>query len=332
MAGVLAVLVCALAFSASAQAASMVYIKRGDVWLARADGSGQRALTTNGSPGNPYRSPAYSDGGVITAVKGRRDIHFFNRRGKRLRKKRDISGGPTPPYDAVIVDHSISPNGKTLGSTLWISAFSSNPPTEPQGEDYNTSVWYTKAKNGKMAAGSDSAGRTTDGGKNVTWASNSVPIVFAPYEFKSADAWVVDLADPGDPRPWFQEDPNIPASSFSDGDPLDDGELTRQLDKIAAVVGPNTPASSAPTMIRVYAMTNLFDQPTERCDLRSAPNSRIESPSWSPDGGTLAWSEADGIWASPIAAGTGDCAATPSLLIPGGSQPDLGPANVPPRR
>jgi hypothetical protein len=85
-------------------------------------------------------------------------------------------------------------------------------------------------------------------------------------------------------------------------------------------------------MIRVYAMTNLVDRPTERCDLRSAPNSRIDSPSWSPDGGRLAWSEADGVWVSPIAPGAGDCAAAPSLLIAGGSQPDWGPANVPRRR
>jgi hypothetical protein len=322
------VCVCALAFAAAAHANSIVFIKDGDVWLARGDGSGQRAITKNGTDVKPYRSPAYSDTGVISAVRGRRDIHFFNRRGKRLRKKRDISGGPTPPFDAVIIDHSISPNGKTLASTLWISARSSDPPSEPAGEDLDTSVWYTKTKNGKMAVDG-----TTDGGKNVTWASNRVPIVFAPYVFKSADAWVVDLAgDPNDPRQWFQDQANPEPGSFTDGEPLDDGELTRQRDKIAVVRGPNTTASSAPTMLRVYGMTNLVDRPTERCDLRSAPNTRVESPSWSPDGAQLAWSEADGIWVSPIAGGAGDCAAAPRQLIAGGSQPDWGPANVPRRR
>lgn len=91
--------------------------------------------------------------------------------------------------------------------------------------------------------------------------------------------------------------------------------------------GPNTVASSGQTMIRVYSVASMTTRPTERCDLRAAPNSRIESPSWSPDGRRLVWSEADGIWVSPIADGTGDCGAAPKLLIRGGSQPDWGSAN-----
>src|SRR5918997_3043065 len=165
--GLVLALLATLVFAAGAEASSIVYIKRGDVWLAKSSGKRQRAITRDGTARSPYRSPAYSNKGVITAVKGRRDIHFFNRRGKKLRRKRDISGGPTPPYDAVIVDHSISPNGKRLGSTLWISATAASPPGQPQGTDYETSVWYTRTNNGKMAANG-----TTDGAQNVTWASN----------------------------------------------------------------------------------------------------------------------------------------------------------------
>jgi hypothetical protein len=61
--------------------------------LANSSGKSQRAITKNGTPGNPYRSPAYSNKGVITAVRGRRDLYFFNRRGGQLRKKRSISAG-----------------------------------------------------------------------------------------------------------------------------------------------------------------------------------------------------------------------------------------------
>lgn len=85
-------------------------------------------------------------------------------------------------------------------------------------------------------------------------------------------------------------------------------------------------------MIRVYAVSDLVARPTERCDLRSAPSSRLESPTWSPDGSQLAWGEADGIWTSAIANGAGDCAAAPRRLIRGGSQPDWSPAAVPARR
>jgi WD40-like Beta Propeller Repeat len=325
---VLFALVATVVLPAGAQASSVVYIKRGDVWLANSGGSAQRPLTRDGSPRNPYRSPAYSNRGVITAVKGRRDIHFFNTRGKRIRKKRDISGGPTPPFDSVIIDHSISPDGRRLASTLWLTSRAGSPrPGEPQGTDYSTSVWYTRVKDGRL----HSKG-TTDGGQSVTWASSGMPIVFAPYVYHSADAWVVDLNRPNDPRQWFQDRATVNVLDPSDGEPLDDGELTRGRDKIAVVRGPNTTASSGQTMIRIYAVPNLFDRPAERCDLRAAPNTRIESPSWSPDGDQLAWSERGGIWISPISDGAGDCGAAPRLLIRGGSQPDWGPANAPARR
>lgn len=311
-----------LPFAASAQASSIVYIKGGDVWIAGANGSGQRAITKNGTPRNPYRSPAYSNSGVITAVKGRRDIYFFDRRGKQLRRKRDLSGGPTPPYDSVIIDHAISPDGRRLASTLWITTRDAAPTAgEPSGTDYGTSVWYSRASDGKLQ------GRTDDG-QNTTWVTNTLPVVFAPYVYHSADAWIVSLNAPNNPKQWFQDRETVNVLDPSDGEPLNDGELTRAQDKIAVVRGPSTTASSTPTMIRVYAVSSLAARPTERCDLRAAPNSRIESPSWSPDGKSLAWGESSGIWVSPIADGSGACGEAPKRLIAGGSEPDWGPASA----
>jgi hypothetical protein len=318
----LAAAAATLASAATAGAASIVFIKNGDVWAARSDGKAQRAITTNGTSGNPYRSPSVSNGGVITAVRGRRDIHFLNRRGKALRKARDISGGPTLPFDPVIIDHAISPNGNRLASTLWLTTRLATPrPGEPTGTDYGTTVWYTGAGNGRLQ------GRTNDG-QNATWATASTPIVFAPYVYHSPDAYVVNLANPNSPTGWFQDRAVVDVLDPSDGEPLDDGELTRAQDKLAVVRGPSTTASSVPTMVRVYAVAGLAARPTERCDLRAAPNTRIESPTWSPDGTRLAWGERDGIWATPIAAGAGDCGAAPKRLIPGGSQPDWTPANL----
>ena len=54
----------------------------------------------------------------------------------------------------------------------------------------------------------------------------------------------------------------------------------------------------------------------------------LHGPTWSPDGESLAWGEPDGIWIKHAA---GDCASPqPALAIPGGSQPDWGPAPVNP--
>ena len=316
---VLVALLAALAAAATAQASSIVYIKRGDVWLAKSNGKGQRAITRNGTPGNPYRSPSYSDKGVITAVRGRRDIHFFSRRGKRVRARRDISGGPILPFDPVIVDHAISPDGNRLASTLWNVTREASPnPGEPTGTDYGTTVWHTSTRSGALAG-------TTDGGQAVTWLTNQRMIVFAPNVFLAADAWFVELGSPSTPAPWFQD--RVDVLGITDGEPLDDGELTRAQDKLALIRGPNTTASATPTMVRVYSVASLGERPAERCDLRSAPNSRLESPSWSPNGKRLVWGEASGIWESRISA-AGDCAGAPRRLIAGGSQPDWGPAGV----
>ena len=86
---------------------------------------------------------------------------------------------------------------------------------------------------------------------------------------------------PNSPAGWFQDNT---AGGIVDGAPLDDGELTRAEDKLAAVRGPNTPASSSPTMIRVYAVSSLSAPPTVRCDLQSAPNSRSHGRAGPPTG------------------------------------------------
>jgi hypothetical protein len=238
----------ALVPAQTAHASSIVFIKRGDVWIANASGKKQRAITRNGTPSNPYRSPAYSDAGVISAVRGRRDIHFFNRRGKRVRRARDLSGGPTPPFDAVVIDHAISADGRRLASTLWLTTRAASPkPGEPTGTDYGTVVWYTSTRSGALQ------GRT-DSGQSVTWSAGARPIVFAPHVYHSADAWHVDLANPNSPTQWFQDRAVVDPLDLSDGEPLDDGELTRRQDKLAVVRGPNTTASSAPTMLRIYAV------------------------------------------------------------------------------
>jgi hypothetical protein len=141
VAALLAGAMAALAFAGAADASSIVYVKGGDVWLAKADGSGQRPITKDGTPGNPYRSPSYSDAGVIAAVKNRRDVYFFDRRGRPVRAKRDLTGGPTPPFDPVVIDQSISPDGRLLASTLWITTRAAAPKSfEPKGVDYGTSV------------------------------------------------------------------------------------------------------------------------------------------------------------------------------------------------
>jgi hypothetical protein len=312
------------AFAAPARADSIVYVKRGDVWLANANGKAQRPLTTDGTPRNAYRSPSQSNAGTVVALKGRRTLHVFNRRGRRVRRPRSITGGPTPPFDPLALDVRISPNGRLIAFTIVLVRRNQDPdPNEPGGEDLGTSVWVTKLGNAKLINDE----RTP---QSPSWIGNRRLLVFTPYIFHTTDVWSVAVG--GRNQAWFQDLEVVNPLDPTDGAPLNNGELTRAGDKLALIRGPNTPAVGDATSIRVYAVSNLSARPVERCDLRQATRVRYEPPTWAPNGRALAWSDRRGIWSTPIADGNGDCAAAPKLVIRGAGQPDWGPARTPRRR
>ena len=316
--------IASLAPAAVAEADSLVYIKRGDVWLSKPDGTGQRPLTRDGTPRNPYRSPSQSDAGTIVTLKGKRTLYVLNRRGRRLRRPRSVTGGPIPPYDPVAVDVRISPNGRMIAATIWLTRRNQNPnPNEPGGEDFGTEVWVTQLGNARPI----NRERMPE---SPSWIGNGRFLVFTPHIFHTTDVWIVGVR--GRNEPWFQDRASVDPLDPTDGAPLNDGELTRRADKLALIRGPNTPVVSDPTSIRVYAVSSLSTRPTERCDLRQASRARFEPPTWSPSGDALAWSERSGIWSTRIAGGAGDCGAAPRLLIRGAGQPDWGPTGVPRRR
>ena len=309
---------------AAVQADSIVYVKRGDVWLAKPDGTGARALTRNGTPRKPYRSPSQSDAGTIVALEGKRTLHVLNRRGKRLQRPRSITGAPMPPYDPRALDVRISPGGKHVAFTIWLVVRNQDPdPNKPAGEDLGTQVWVTKLRNAKAI----NIERTP---QSPSWIDNRRFLVFTPFLYHTEDVWTAVVGGRG--GPWFQDLEVVDPLDPTDGAPLNSGELTRAQDKLALIRGPNSTAVGDPTSIRVYAVSGIPARPVARCDLRPASRIRYEPPTWSPNGRALAWSEADGIWSTPIADGAGDCAAQPRRLIRGAGQPDWGPAGVPRRR
>ena len=315
----------ALAVSpATSSADSIVYIKRGDVWLARGDGGAARAITRDGSPARPYRSPSQSTSGKIVALRGKQTLHVMDRRGRRLQRPRSVTGGPIPPYDPRAIDVRISPNGRLIAFTVWLVRANQDPnPNEPAGEDLGTQVWVTKTGDAKPI----NIERTP---QSPSWIDNSRLLVFTPHLYHTTDVWTAVVGGRG--GPWFQDLEVVDPLDPTDGAPLNNGELTRAKDALALVRGPNATSVGDPTSIRVYAVAGLITRPVARCDLRTASLVRYEAPTWSPDGRSLAWSEADGIWATPISAGSGPCGEQPRLVIRGGGQPDWGPATVPRRR
>ena len=99
-----------------------------------------------------------------------------------------------------------------------------------------------------------------------------------------------------------------------------DGELSAQGDRLAAVGN---------DAIRLYDVPGgPLNTPQLRCTIAPAAG-KVAGPTWSPDGRTLAWGEADGIHAMRLDdLGACGSAARP-LVVPGASDPDFGPAAGP---
>jgi len=161
------VLVCLVAFASllitagPAGAASIVFLKGDNVWLAAADGSGQRQVTTGGGWG----APSQADNGTILA---RRESQLFrlDRAGRLLAPAIAtlFTGapptwvGPVDPvisrdgvhqaYDGEITDSGVYDYGcgcyvyTHTFSTWWGSATGYSQPNQTLGQqDYDEPAW-----------------------------------------------------------------------------------------------------------------------------------------------------------------------------------------------
>ena len=109
--------------------------------------------------------------------------------------------------------------------------------------------------------------------------------------------------------------------------PIGAGELAPAIDRLAVLRGGTTSGAGGLSQgpgntIMTYAV-DLPGLPVLECRIRGATGGEFGEPSWSPSGRALAWSEGDGIWTAPLGH---DCSGPPRLAIPGGREPDWGPA------
>ena len=104
---------------AAASADSLVYVKSGNVWLSKPDGSGAYQVTTDGSTGSPYRSPSQADDGTIAA--GHDDeIVRMTQNGTVLNRidPPGLVNSVSHLMDGPPVDVAISPDGARIAYTL----------------------------------------------------------------------------------------------------------------------------------------------------------------------------------------------------------------------
>jgi hypothetical protein len=304
-----------LAAPAAAQADSIAYVKGHDVWLANPDGSGQYQVTLDGSADRPYGSPSQADDGTIVARHGN-EIVRLRQNGALLSRfdPPDTTDSAGQPIGGAPVDVAVSPDG----SKVAYSYYQYNcPPGASCGARYVTlysgaAAATPEATYGKLFRNSPS------------WVSNSRVLVFGGFLSQ------VNYDSPGggadDDVHWF-DDKDI----FAPSTDLGDGELSRQGDRIALIrdYGDATHLMFHKVSENVVGGTPT-GPPAYACN--TGPEPTLDGPSWSPDGSRIAFAHKDGIEVLPLPSVEPGCpgASSGTVVIPGGSQPDWGPAAVNP--
>jgi Tol biopolymer transport system component len=295
------------AAAATAQADSIAYVKAHNVWIAEPDGSAQHQVTRDGTADWPYRSPSQADDGTIAAAHGT-DLVRLAQNGTVLSRfdppdSTDSAGqliGGHPSHVALSPDghriaytyvHANCPPGVSCGTRAVTLVSHSDRPTPPE-----------------------TFGRVHL--SNPSWAGNDRLLVFGGF-LRQVNHWT-----PGQPAEthWFDDKDLFGIENSTD---LGDGELG--ADRFAAVRG-----YGDSTHLMFYKATGFGGAPAYACN--TGNESTLDSPTWSPDGTRIAFAHKDGVEVLPLPSVEPDCpgASSGTVVLPGASEPDWGPAAVAP--
>ncbi|HEY1118611.1 MAG TPA: hypothetical protein VGE43_12945, partial [Acidimicrobiales bacterium] len=295
----------------AATSGTLVYLKDANVWLANGDGSGDRALTTDGTPAEPYTSPSQSDGGIIAA--GHLDEIVRMDQSGRVLNRMDPKPLPSSveghPVDGNLLDVAISPDGTLIAYTM---AKFLNPPGASPGYRYATG--YTEA-----ARFTPAASRGTTYHWNPSWVGNDRTLQSGGY----GQQVMVDDLGPEAPFHWFDDEDVVGGDIWTLTTDIDDAELSPDGQRVAAVRGYDEDSAIAWYAVNGDVLHGRPTTPTALCEL---PGEFVTGPTWSPDGSALAWDGPEGIWVHAA----GDCTSPADLLVPHGSSPDWSPAPLAP--
>jgi hypothetical protein len=322
----LLVVVLGLALAAPAQGASIVFVKKNNVWAAKPDGSQQVRLTRDGTRARPYFSPTIADNGTIVALRGV-FLHSFRANGRRIVKPRQWAIDPTPSLSTEPLDLDLSPNGRLVATDNALYSTYYDPDVSENRPDLTARfVDFADFRRNKVIGETDSY---YDYG-SPAWI-DSRRVVTSSYGGYNAQILEASVGRQRRGTPFYWDPGRDPATNMNTFQ-LADPEVTRRRDKLAVMRRPVLGADADdPTVasIQIYRVGNPPTASTPLCEI--GPGRRIgqaPDPSWSPDGRTLYWWELGrGLFSTRVTSAPG-CGLKPRLLIRGAHSPDLSRANV----
>jgi hypothetical protein len=333
VAGAAALVVLAVA-APVASADSIAYVKNGDIYLSTSDGARQYRVTTTGG----YSDVSQADDGTMIGLYGVR-LHRLSRDGRVLADF-DTPVSDTRPAPAKTFygpyDPAISPDGRKVAYTYYYMTQSQSPTCFPPtcvttinegGTGYS---WADR-----QTGWNDPALGKHSGWRNPSWVDNDTVMISDPTHALNFDV-ILDTISDGDSgnlvHGWF--------SDMAENNPhVAGGDISRDRSKLAFVTGEN---DKTLTLYGVPTFPTTFtdgEAPVSTrpliCYRYNGPaGGRFSTPTFAPDGNRVAWAESDGIKVVTVPRLAGGCTTTgaspnAAMLIPGGKQPDWGPADVP---
>lgn len=276
---------------------SIVFLKQSNIWIAKGDGTGARAVTTDGTPDRPYYSPTEADNGTIAAAR-LGEIVRMTQQGVVLNRidppPLKLSSGENA--DGTPADVAISPDGKYIAWSFVVYDCPVNPSCMIR---YATG--YTKA--GKLDT---SVGKPTQY-HAPSWIGSNRTLQSGGFNVQ-----MMLQNRLGAPVHWFDD-----YQVYRDDTDLADAELSRDGRYLALVRGYGATSTILWYSVNGNARTGTPPAPPTPLCVTNADAS-VASPTFAPDSSALAWSSSDGIHVKKT---VNRCTVQPKVVIPGGTRP-----------